>query len=105
VSHKNKNSDKLPHHLYEVIDKKDNDTFKYGISSDLIEEDGLSRRIRIQLRLLNVIAGWKRFFARILLKDISDRSTARKIEKSTLCNMKLKIIDDQEAICKHKKVV
>lgn len=81
MPHNNKNSNKLPHHLYEFIDKKDDDVFKYGISSDPIEEDGLSRRIKVQLRLLNVIDGWKRFLARILIKNIADRPTAKKIEK------------------------
>ena len=29
------------HHLYEICKKEDGDTFKFGISDDPIDEDGL----------------------------------------------------------------
>ncbi len=31
-----------PHHLYEIVDKDGEDTFKYGISCDPIGKDGMS---------------------------------------------------------------
>ncbi|MBK8920412.1 MAG: hypothetical protein IPM81_02730 [Saprospirales bacterium] len=35
-----------PNHLYEIVDKVGEDTFKYGISSDPIGEDGMSDRMK-----------------------------------------------------------
>ena len=61
-SHKNQD----PHHLYEIYDKE--------------EEGGLSRRIRRQLRILNLAAGWLRYFARILRTGIPGRLRAEEIE-------------------------
>lgn len=76
-SHKN---DKL-HHLYEIKDKQEENTFKYGISADPIEADGLSKRLRNQLKMMNLIAGWLRFFSIILIHNISGRKEAETIEK------------------------
>jgi URI fold toxin 2 len=44
MSSEHGNSLKNPnlHHLYEIYDKEKNDVFKYGISDDPIEKDGLS---------------------------------------------------------------
>jgi len=81
VAHKNKLSNNLPHHLYEIRDKSDDDVFKYGISSEPLGADGLSKRIRQQLRLLNLVDNWKRFFANILLKNIPGRKKAKEIER------------------------
>lgn len=78
--HRNSHENKDPHHLYEIYDKEEQEVFKYGISGDPIGEDGLSRRIRRQLNLLNLAAGWLRYFARILLKCISGRFRAEEIE-------------------------
>ena len=50
-----------PHHLYEIRDIQENDIFKYGISQDPIESDGLSKRLRDQINLFNVVAGFIRF--------------------------------------------
>lgn len=44
--HKNSYRNPLPHHLYQIIDKIDDDVFKYGISCDPIGLDGMSDRIR-----------------------------------------------------------
>jgi len=33
-----------PHHLYEIRDLAENDVFKYGVSDDPIERDGLSKQ-------------------------------------------------------------
>ncbi len=78
--HGNSKKNLRKNHLYEMIDKEKDDVFKYGISCDPIDEDGLSDRIRSQLNLYNLIAGWKRFFARIILKNIEGREKALKIE-------------------------
>lgn len=78
--HGNSNRNNKPHHLYEIVDEEKKDTFKYGISCDPIEADGLSERVRDQVDLFNLIAGWLRFFARILQKDIPGRKEASKIE-------------------------
>lgn len=75
-SHKNMN----PHHLYAFDDKKNDDIFKYGISDDPIEEDGLSERMRKQLTLYNLIAGFTRFVGRIIMTGISGRKKAEQIE-------------------------
>lgn len=78
--HRNSLDNEEPHHLYSIKDKKNKNVFKYGISSDPIGEDGLSDRIRRQLNLFNLIAGWARFFAEILMKNIAGRKKARRIE-------------------------
>lgn len=76
------NSKKNPgqYHLYEIIDKEFDAIFKYGISGDSIDKDGLSARVRDQVDWANLIAGWKRFFARIILKDIPGNAKAREKE-------------------------
>ena len=71
---------KSPHHLYQFLDKEEDDIFKYGISDNPIEEDGLSKRIRTQLSFLNLAVGWARFFAKILIRNIPGRERAQKIE-------------------------
>jgi len=79
--HGNSLNNKSPHHLYEIIDTVEDDTFKYGISHDPIEKDRLSKRLRDQINLYNIVAGFIRFFARILIKNIPNRKEALKIEK------------------------
>jgi hypothetical protein len=69
-----------PHHLYEIVDKQEDDTFKYGISCDPIGDDGLSDRMREQVSFLNHIFEWARFFGRILIFNIPGKREARKIE-------------------------
>ena len=78
--HKNSYRNQDPHHLYEIIDKIDSDTFKYGISCEPIGADGLSSRIRKQINLLNQIDDWERFFARILIYNIFGKQEAKQIE-------------------------
>lgn len=78
--HGNSKKNKRPHHLYEIADKELNDTFKYGISCEPIEKDGLSERVRLQLDLMNLIAGWARYFGRIILRNIPGNKKARIIE-------------------------
>jgi len=80
MSHRNHNSNNELNHLYEILDKLEDDTFKFGISSDPIDEDGLSKRIKEQLRILNLAVGWIRFFARILKVNIPGRKRAKHME-------------------------
>lgn len=78
--HGNRLDNDADHHLYVILDKEKEDIFKYGISHDPIDEDGISDRIREQLNLYNLIAGWLRFFAKVLIKNIPGREKARKLE-------------------------
>lgn len=58
--HRNSHKNQKAHHLYAIKDKEDKDkkvVVKFGISSDEIEEDGLSDRIRRQLKLFNAVVG------------------------------------------------
>jgi hypothetical protein len=68
----------------------DNDVFKYGISCDPIGKDGLSKRMRVQLRLANLIDDWARFFARIIQFDIPGRKEAKRIESEHISAYKEK---------------
>lgn len=81
MPHNNSNDSMLPNHLYEIVDKTDDDTFKYGISNDPIDEDGLSDRVRKQVSFLNRLFDWARFFGRILITNIEGKKEARRIEK------------------------
>jgi len=49
IPHGNSNQSNRPQHLYEIRDKQEDTVFKYGISDNPIDEDGLSKRIRNQL--------------------------------------------------------
>jgi len=82
--HGNSIDNDAPHHLYEIRDVQENDTFKYGISQDPIERDGLSKRLRDQINLYNVVAGFIRFFARILTRNIPSRKEAIDLEKKQI---------------------
>ena len=78
--HGNSKDNKDSQHLYEIRDKETDALFKYGISAGPIGADGLSKRMRSQLTLYNLVAGWKRYHAHILVYDISDRMTALALE-------------------------
>ena len=58
----------------------ENDVFKYGISDDPIERDGLSRRMRNQIDFLNRAVGLSRFIGNVLLKNIPGRAKAKDME-------------------------
>jgi URI fold toxin 2 len=90
MAHRNSHTNQEAHHLYEIIDKLDNDVFKYGISSDPIEADGLSKRLRKQLAFLNLIDEWERFFGRILQQGINGRQIAERIENEYISNYEIK---------------
>ena len=78
MRHRNSNENMEPHHLYEIVDKVDDDVFKYGISCEPFGEDGQSDRMRKQVNYLNRIFEWARFFARILMRDIPGKKEASK---------------------------
>lgn len=78
--HGNLTSNPADHHLYEIIDKVDDDIFKYGISGKKLRADGSSPRAEKQVRILNLAVNWKRFRSNILLTKIKGRMLARKIE-------------------------
>jgi URI fold toxin 2 len=78
--HKNSYLNPLPHHLYQIIDKIDDDVFKYGISCEPIGADGMSDRMRKQVNFLNLVDDWERFFAVIILYDIQGKIEAKQIE-------------------------
>ncbi len=80
MAHRNFDDNDELHHLYEIVDKLDNDIFKYGISCDPIGKDGMSKRMRVQLTFVNLIDKWTRFFARIIVHDIPGRKEAKRIE-------------------------
>ncbi len=79
-THGNSLQNEKPHHLYQIRDEEEDDVFKYGISDDPIGSDGLSKRLRIQVNLLNRAFGIVRFVGEILLKNIPGRRRAREIE-------------------------
>lgn len=78
--HGNSLQNKNPHHLYEIWDEVEDDVFKFGISDDPIERDGLSKRIRTQLDFLNRAVGSQRFVGNVLHKSIPGRARAKEIE-------------------------
>lgn len=82
AEHGNSNNNLKPHHLYEIRDSVDDDIVKYGISHDPIDEDGYSKRMRIQVDFLNIGVKWLRFFGRILIRNIPGRKKAKRIERA-----------------------
>ncbi len=80
--HGNAKSNENPHHLYDIFKRVDGDTFKYGISDDPIEEDGLSARAREQVNEWNMAAEYTKFDAKILLTDIPGRIAALALERA-----------------------
>ncbi len=74
--------------MYVIFDKQSDDIYKYGISHDPIETDGFSARLRDQLDLYNRIAGWTRFHAEILHRDLAGRLIARQIETQLIRDYK-----------------
>ncbi len=78
--HGNSKLNNNPHHLYEIRDKELDDVFKYGISAEPIRPDGLSKRMRVQISFLNLVAGWKRYVGYILIENIPNRIKAWTLE-------------------------
>lgn len=79
--HGNANDNDALHHLYELRDRVDDSVLKYGISTDRVDEDGTSKRMRVQLRFFNLGAGWLRYFGRVLISNIPGRRVAKAIEE------------------------
>ena len=69
------------HHLYDIFRNNNRDTFKYGISDDPIDADGLSARARDQLEELNLAAEFHKFDAEILVTSIPGRAEALHVER------------------------
>ena len=80
MPHGNSHQNKKPHHLYEIIDVQEEETYKYGISADEIDADDSSDRLRNQIKLFNLVANALRFIGRILMRDIPGRETAERLE-------------------------
>jgi hypothetical protein len=78
--HKNSHENMDEHHLYEIVDNKTDTVFKYGICGRSLTKYGTSPRANEQVSLFNRLAGWARYFARILLTGISGRKRAEEIE-------------------------
>ena len=70
------------HHLYAIYKKADGDVFKFGISDDPIEVDGLSERVRKQVFEMNRAAEYDKYAAQIMLFDIEGRAEAARIERN-----------------------
>ena len=88
--HGNSHENQEEHYLYEIIDKVDNDILKYGISADELLSDGTSPRINNQLKIFNLIAGWMRYFGRIIVTGIQGRKNAEDLEKKYINDYKVK---------------
>lgn len=78
--HGNSKQNPNEHHLYALYDTEENDIFKYGISDKPIGKDGYSKRMREQVDFLNRAVGWGRYFAVVLVKNITGRDKALQIE-------------------------
>jgi URI fold toxin 2 len=88
--HGNSLSNENLHHLYEIFKKEDGNTYKFGISDDPIEADGLSERVRKQVLEMNRAAEYDKYAAQIVLLDIQGRIEANRIEISYIDTYYLK---------------
>lgn len=66
--------------MYEITDKKEEDTYKYGISGQKLDEDNTSDYVEKQTELLNDGANEDRYKYGILLKNIESRQKALQLE-------------------------
>lgn len=80
IPHGNSRQNQKLHHLYEIFDDHEEEVFKYGISADEIDSDGLSNRLKKQLKLFNLVANTLRFIGRILVHNIPGRKEALDLE-------------------------
>lgn len=78
--HGNSNQNNKPHHLYAIYDKERDEVFKYGISHDPIDADGLSDRLRNQINFINLVVDWYRFHGKILVINIQGKEKAKVLE-------------------------
>lgn len=80
MPHGNSRNNTKPHHLYAIYDKQKDGLFKYGISHNTVDADGLSDRMRNQINFLNLAVDWQRYFGVILIRNIPNRTLALEIE-------------------------
>ena len=88
--HGNSNENLEEHHLYEIIDKTENDVYKYGISFEELEKDGSSPRANRQVDLFNRVVGFIRFASKVLITGISGRRKARELEEQFIDDYRFK---------------
>ena len=79
-AHGNSLANNNPHHLYVIRDEAQGDIFKFGISDDPIDWDGISKRMRTQIDFLNRAVGFARFSGEVLSKNIAGRAKAKELE-------------------------
>ena len=85
--HGNNKKNPRKFHLYEIRDTQEDEVYKYGISSDPInEKDQLSKRVRDQVSLFNRVVGFVRFVGKILIRGIIGRRKADEIEEEHIQN-------------------
>jgi RHS repeat-associated protein len=68
-----KNSSKLQHG-YEIRERKSNELHKNGVSGQKLNKDGTSPRANSQVNKLNRQAGYDKYNARVLKKNVTGRS-------------------------------
>lgn len=79
--HGNDQRDPAEHHLYKINDRERKGVYKFGISSQALNQDGSSPRANEQVNLFNKVVGWARFFTTILLTGIQGRAQAQDLEE------------------------
>jgi URI fold toxin 2 len=75
--HGNAHDNNSPCHLYGIFEHRTDSLLKYGISGGRIGPDGMSKRMRAQLSFAN----FNKFFAKVLIRNISGRLEAERIER------------------------
>ena len=89
--HGNSKKNQTPNHLYAIYDKEEDESvYKFGISSQALNQDGSSPRANEQVNLFNRVVGWARFFARVLVTGIRGRKEALRLEQENIENYELK---------------
>lgn len=81
--HGNSKRNENIHHLYGILDSEEqDDVFKFGITDDPLEADGLPRRPKDQALFLNRAVRWIRFFVKVFVTNIPGRAKAEEIERA-----------------------
>ncbi|MFK8161516.1 MAG: hypothetical protein AB8H12_03550 [Lewinella sp.] len=88
--HGNQKTNRRPHHLYLIYDYRRRQIYKFGISHDPVEQDGLSKRLRSQLKLHNSTEDVLRYRGRVLIIDIEGREKAYWLEDESIDTFRLK---------------
>jgi len=82
--HANSHLNEEYHHLYEIFDTVEGDTYKYGISCEPLYPDGSSPRANRQVREFNRLVGFLRFLAKVVRTGIPGRKRAEEIEQEAI---------------------